>query len=94
MLEYPELGMEAVWQIEVRDFPAFIIVDDKGNDFFTGPAGGQADRARCSPSAAAEERSRLNAESTLVLRFAAIGTCICTVQHGRTGLKTVSDDTR
>jgi fumarate hydratase, class I len=41
VLEYPELGMEAVWRIEVRDFPAFIIVDDKGNDFFTGPAGGQ-----------------------------------------------------
>jgi len=40
VLEYAELGMEAVWQIEVRDFPAFIIVDDKGNDFFTGPAGG------------------------------------------------------
>jgi fumarate hydratase class I len=40
VLEYPELGMEAVWKIEVRDFPAFIIVDDKGNDFFTGPAGG------------------------------------------------------
>jgi fumarate hydratase class I len=39
VLEYPELGMEAVWQIEVRDFPAFIIVDDKGNDFFTGAAG-------------------------------------------------------
>ena len=34
MLEYPELGMEAVWKIEVKDFPAFIIVDDKGNDFF------------------------------------------------------------
>jgi fumarate hydratase, class I len=34
VLEYPELGMEAVWQIEVRDFPAFIVVDDKGNDFF------------------------------------------------------------
>ncbi len=40
VLEYPELGMEAVWRIEVRDFPAFIIVDDKGNDFFAGPAGG------------------------------------------------------
>src|SRR5436190_2102601 len=39
VLEYPELGMEAVWQIEVRDFPAFIIVDDKGNDFFADPAG-------------------------------------------------------
>ncbi len=39
VLEYPELGMEAVWKIEVRDFPAFIIVDDKGNDFFAGPAG-------------------------------------------------------
>ena len=36
VLEYPELGMEAVWRIEVRDFPAFIIVDDKGNDFFAG----------------------------------------------------------
>jgi len=39
VLEYPELGMEAVWKIEVRDFPAFIIVDDKGNDFFADPAG-------------------------------------------------------
>ena len=34
MLEYAELGMEAVWKIEVVDFPAFIVVDDKGNDFF------------------------------------------------------------
>jgi fumarate hydratase, class I len=34
VLEYPELGMEAVWRIEVEEFPAFIIVDDKGNDFF------------------------------------------------------------
>ena len=34
VLEYPELGMEAVWRIEVVDFPAFIVVDDKGNDFF------------------------------------------------------------
>ncbi|MEV5576196.1 fumarate hydratase [Spirillospora sp. NPDC052269] len=40
VLEYPELGMEAVWKIEVEDFPAFIVVDDKGQDFFadtTGP---------------------------------------------------------
>ncbi|MET9069849.1 fumarate hydratase [Streptosporangium sandarakinum] len=40
VLEYPELGMEAVWRIEVEDFPAFIVVDDKGEDFFadtTGP---------------------------------------------------------
>jgi fumarate hydratase, class I len=36
VLEYPELGMEAVWRIEVEDFPAFIVVDDKGNDFFAG----------------------------------------------------------
>jgi fumarate hydratase class I len=36
VLEYPELGMEAVWKIEVEDFPAFIVVDDKGNDFFAG----------------------------------------------------------
>ena len=35
VLEYEELGMEAVWRIEVEDFPAFIVVDDKGNDFFT-----------------------------------------------------------
>lgn len=34
VIEYPELGMEAVWRIEVEDFPAFIVVDDKGNDFF------------------------------------------------------------
>ena len=34
VLEYPELGMEAIWKIEVENFPAFIIVDDKGNDFF------------------------------------------------------------
>jgi fumarate hydratase class I len=33
-IEYPELGMEAIWKIEVEDFPAFIVVDDKGNDFF------------------------------------------------------------
>jgi fumarate hydratase class I len=36
-LEYPELGMEAIWKIEVEDFPAFILVDNKGNDFFTRP---------------------------------------------------------
>ncbi len=35
-LDYPELGMEAVWKIEVEDFPAFILVDDKGNDFYSG----------------------------------------------------------
>lgn len=33
-IEYPELGMEAIWKIDVEDFPAFILVDDKGNDFF------------------------------------------------------------
>ncbi|MEF3112893.1 fumarate hydratase [Streptomyces chrestomyceticus] len=38
VLEYEELGMEAVWRIEVEDFPAFIVVDDKGNDFFQDPA--------------------------------------------------------
>ena len=44
VLEYAELGMEAVWKIEVKDFPAFIIVDDKGNDFFAtvGPKAIQA----------------------------------------------------
>jgi fumarate hydratase class I len=34
LLEYPELGMEAIYRTEVVDFPAFILVDDKGNDFF------------------------------------------------------------
>ncbi|MEP7121212.1 MAG: fumarate hydratase [Byssovorax sp.] len=46
VLEYAELGMEAVWKIEVKDFPAFIVVDDKGNDFFAGidkPAGKKLD---------------------------------------------------
>jgi fumarate hydratase class I len=38
VLAWPELGMEAVWRIEVEDFPAFIVVDDKGNDFFSQPA--------------------------------------------------------
>jgi fumarate hydratase class I len=39
VVDYPELGMEAVWKIEVEDFPAFILIDDKGNDFFrAGPA--------------------------------------------------------
>jgi fumarate hydratase class I len=34
VLAYPELGMEAIWRIEVEDFPAFIVVDDKGNDLY------------------------------------------------------------
>ncbi len=40
VLEYAELGMEAVWRIEVEDFPAFVVVDDKGNDFFADPGPG------------------------------------------------------
>jgi fumarate hydratase class I len=40
-VEYPELGMEAIWKIEVEDFPAFILVDDKGNDFFQQIKSGQ-----------------------------------------------------
>lgn len=39
VLEYPELGMEAIWKIEVEDFPAFILVDDKGTDFFVNGCG-------------------------------------------------------
>ena len=39
VLDFPELGMEAVWRIEVEDFPAFILVDDKGNDFFVNGCG-------------------------------------------------------
>jgi fumarate hydratase class I len=38
-LEFKELGMEAIWKIEVKDFPAFVIVDNKGNDFFGGKGG-------------------------------------------------------
>ena len=34
VLDFEELGMEAIWKIEIADFPAFIVVDDKGNDFF------------------------------------------------------------
>jgi fumarate hydratase class I len=34
VVEFEELGMEAIWRIEVEDFPAFIVIDDKGNDFF------------------------------------------------------------
>jgi fumarate hydratase class I len=44
VLEYPELGMEAIWKIEVEDFPAFILVDDKGNDFFVNAC------AHCAPA--------------------------------------------
>ncbi len=35
VIEYEDLGMEAVWKIEVEDFPAFIVIDDKGNDFYS-----------------------------------------------------------
>ncbi|MDD5350960.1 MAG: fumarate hydratase [Chthoniobacteraceae bacterium] len=51
VLEYPELGMEAIWKIEVVDFPAFILVDDKGNDFFQ-----QIGKAGCSACAPAEDK--------------------------------------
>ena len=40
VIDYAELGMEAVWKIEVVDFPAFILVDDKGHDFFRELPGG------------------------------------------------------
>lgn len=46
VLEYPELGMEAVWKIRVEDFPAFIVVDDKGHDFFAGLQPGSLPQAR------------------------------------------------
>jgi len=48
VLEYPELGMEAVWKIDVVDFPAFIVVDDKGNDFFASLTG-DGDKKRSLP---------------------------------------------
>jgi fumarate hydratase, class I len=50
VLEYPELGMEAVWRIEVRDFPAFIVVDDKGNDFFADASSASAPLLTIGPS--------------------------------------------
>ena len=40
VVEFPELGMEAIWKIDVVDFPAFILVDNKGNDFFETVGGG------------------------------------------------------
>ena len=43
VVEYPELGMEAVWRIEVEDFPAFIVIDDKGNDFYADLCGRKPD---------------------------------------------------
>jgi fumarate hydratase class I len=52
VLEYPELGMEAVWRIEVEDFPAFVVVDDKGNDFFTDPSGPVVTRIPVGPPTA------------------------------------------
>src|SRR4029079_14094654 len=53
VVEYEELGMEAVWMIDVVDFPAFIVVDDKGNDFFeqVGRPGDIANIKRKSPGA-------------------------------------------
>jgi len=63
VLEYPELGMEAVWRIEVRDFPAFIVVDNKGNDFFAdvhGTQPGPSDHrlgTQLEPAQLEEERS-------------------------------------
>ncbi len=49
VLEYPELGMEAVWKIDVVDFPAFIVVDDKGNDFFASLTGAASEGKRTLP---------------------------------------------
>ena len=46
VLEFEELGMEAVWRTEVEDFPAFIIIDDKGNDFYSSFVSGGQRRVR------------------------------------------------
>jgi len=51
VLDFPELGMEAVWKIEVRDFPAFVVVDDKGNDFFADTLRPVANRIPVGPPA-------------------------------------------
>eukprot|EP01050_Picozoa_sp_SAG11_P009480 SAG11_NODE_892_length_6673_cov_7.963797_3_plen_153_part_00 len=50
VLDYPEDGMEAVWKIEVKDFPAFIVVDNKGNDFFKVPDCPPARPPACLPA--------------------------------------------
>jgi fumarate hydratase, class I len=50
-IEYAELGMEAIWRIEVEDFPAFVVVDDKGNDFFTDRSGPVVTRIPVGPPA-------------------------------------------
>nr|MBA3540767.1 fumarate hydratase C-terminal domain-containing protein [Deltaproteobacteria bacterium] len=49
VFEYAELGMEAVWKIDVVDFPAFVVVDDKGNDFFAGIGGDAGKRLAVKP---------------------------------------------
>ena len=61
VLEYPELGMEAVWKIEVEDFPAFVVVDDKGNDFFAGTSASR----RCRSRSGGERPHRVAAEGCL-----------------------------
>jgi fumarate hydratase class I len=47
VLGYPEPGMEASWKIDAEDFPAFIIVDDKGNDFFSAFSGIGSPKVAC-----------------------------------------------
>jgi fumarate hydratase class I len=49
VIEYPELGMEAIWRIEVEDFPAFIVIDDKGNDFYAGLVERKAEKVTSLP---------------------------------------------
>ena len=67
MLEYPELGMEAVWKIDVVDFPAFIVVDDKGNDFFAGISGGGDEEAPQEAVGSCVERTSARTRCTSAL---------------------------
>jgi fumarate hydratase class I len=58
VVEYPELGMEAIWRIEVVDFPAFIVIDDKGNDFFAALSQGPRAAPAGAPRGAGERAPR------------------------------------
>jgi hypothetical protein len=71
-IDFPELGMEAVWKIEVEDFPAFILVDDKGNDFFKQACWRSVSGMKCARYSLA--LSRLPAMVSAILHMTPRGT--------------------
>ena len=71
VVEYPELGMEAIWRIEVENFPAFIVIDDKGNDFFKELNLGDAGRVRANGRPLHVRRKRRTHPTICLPRFAA-----------------------